>query len=124
VTKYCRQGTLKKLTHENMANGEWLKESELKHIGESLARAVDFLHHGPDSSPREWDPVTHRDIILGNLFLEFTTDPLDLVPWKVLLADFGCATSRSEFLASRRRCTLMNLPLRIHGTSLLRPSAW
>jgi serine/threonine protein kinase len=68
VTKYCRQGTLKQPIRKNMATNVWLQEPSLKHIGESLARAVDYLHHGPDDLPQAWDPVTHRDIILGNVF--------------------------------------------------------
>ncbi|KAH7411750.1 kinase-like domain-containing protein [Phaeosphaeria sp. MPI-PUGE-AT-0046c] len=68
----------------------------LWHVFESLLAAVHYCHTGPtDQHPGTWDPIYHRDIILGNVLL-ISHDSPDTPYSTVKLADFGCAMSRYE----------------------------
>lgn len=102
VTEYCNAGALKKMLAQHINCNTKVVEYLVWHIFESLVRAVQYCHHGPatatqgDSNPI-WDPVSHRDIILSNIFVMFnpaisTIDNLCTVK----LGDFGCAVTNSE----------------------------
>jgi serine/threonine protein kinase len=96
VGEYCKCGNLKGLIRYNLARNAWLDKPLLWHIFESLARAVEPCYRGPSSTRQDRDPVAHRDIILGNVFLQRSNN--GPFPYFVKVGDFGCATGRSELL--------------------------
>jgi serine/threonine protein kinase len=96
ITDYCDGGTLQNLTN-NMSKGKrCVPELFLWHVFESLLTAAHACHTGyPTWHQRTWDPIYHRDIILGNIFLMSSKSPSDSYP-TVVLADFGCAIAQGE----------------------------
>ncbi|CAF9920989.1 G2-specific serine/threonine protein kinase [Imshaugia aleurites] len=63
-----------------------------------LADALAFLHYGydrfakyPDTPPRSWRRIVHRDIKPGNVFLRRKLTSANPVP-QIVLGDFGLAT--------------------------------
>jgi serine/threonine protein kinase len=110
VTEYCDQGTLLDLIKAWNQRLELLPESFVWQVFESLVSAVQYLHHGPAiPAPGIWDPISHRDIILSNIFLTRAaqTNPNDYAV-QVKLGDFGCAITDSEM--ARRKYHVRDLP--------------
>ena len=98
--EYCKGGDL----------GDYIPRSGEKGVSETfmwdcfiqLAEAVAFLHYGyrsfakdPDTPPRGWCRVTHRDIKPHNVFLRYELTSKHPVP-DIVLGDFGLATLKYE----------------------------
>jgi hypothetical protein len=107
VTDLCNAGTLDQCMDENIAFNVSPPELFIWHVYESLVEAVRYCHHGPKGkSLLKWDPISHRDIIPGNILLtyeETNGDDDDEIYPTVKLADFGCAMTESEVVAKDLR---------------------
>lgn len=91
-TEFCEYATLQHLSYSLRENDERLHESKLWHILKGLTEAVRYLQQGPKEFPfLSWNPVYHRDIHLGNVFL--ASDPADPSKPRVVLGDFGLSTT-------------------------------
>ncbi|KAF2826471.1 kinase-like protein, partial [Ophiobolus disseminans] len=90
VTEFCNAGTL----HNYISKAQSLPDLFIWHVFESLVEAPRYSHGGPvNGFASLWDPVSHRDIIPGNILLHKESQGLDPV---VKLADWGCAVTKSE----------------------------
>jgi hypothetical protein len=68
TTDCCDKGTLKSLVLSHKAKKQPIPELFAWQIFESLVQAVVYCHNG--ASPFAWDEITHRDIILSNIFIK------------------------------------------------------
>lgn len=96
ITEYCDGGTLEKFSDDMRKGNICVPGLFLWHVLKSLLTAAHACHTGqPRWKPRDWDPIFHRDIIQGNIFLMSSKVPSESYP-TVVLADFGCAIAKSE----------------------------
>jgi serine/threonine protein kinase len=95
VTDCCNLGTLKTCMQKNLTEYKCAPELFIWHVFESLVEAVRFCHCGPVGKKAMWDPISHRDIIPGNILLHHDASNEGSYP-EVKLADFGCAVTESE----------------------------
>jgi serine/threonine protein kinase len=99
ITDFCEKGTLKDLVTFTQGQEQLIPELFAWQIFESLVQAVVYCHNG--DSPFAWDEITHRDIILSNIFIQ--TDKRKgsqnsyEYPLTVKLGDWGCTTTNSEW---------------------------
>jgi serine/threonine protein kinase len=102
VTDFCNGGTLETCMAKNRTPGLCVPELFVWHVFESLVDAIQYCHIGPqDLDPElwdtaDWDPIYHRDIIPGNILLSNDKNTTDNSYPTIVLADFGCAVSKSE----------------------------
>jgi hypothetical protein len=95
VMDQCNAGTLKTCMKKNLTKLTCAPELFIWHVFESLVEAVRFCHCGPVGKRVDWDPISHRDIIPGNILLHKVDEDEDVYP-VVKLADWGCAITQSE----------------------------
>jgi serine/threonine protein kinase len=107
VMDQCNAGTLKTCMKKNLTKSTCAPELFIWHVFESLVEAVRFCHCGPVGKTVDWDPISHRDIIPGNILLHKVDGDEDAYP-VVKLADFGCAVSQSE--VQQKALTSRDLP--------------
>jgi serine/threonine protein kinase len=111
ITDFCEKGTLKDMVLSHKAKKQLIPELFAWQIFESLVQAVVYCRNG--DSPFAWDEITHRDIILSNIFIK--TDKLKgshksyEYPLTVKLGDWGCAITSSEW--SSGNLDVWELPL-------------
>lgn len=105
VAEYCDKGTLAHLVPRYKASQRPIPDLFAWQVLQSLARAVHYCHHGPSShdgssTPEPWDEITHREIILGNIFLKTSGENNNQweYPITVKLGDWGCAIFQSEWM--------------------------
>ncbi|KAF1918148.1 kinase-like domain-containing protein [Ampelomyces quisqualis] len=106
VAEHCDRGTVAHLVRRYKDSQQPVPDLFAWQILNSLAQAVHYCHHGPltqthddCSSSEPWDEITHRDIILSNIFIQ-TSNEADNeweYPVTVKLGDWGCAISQSEW---------------------------
>lgn len=98
VTELCDEKTLKDLLRKYKIAQKTVPELFVFQIFESLARALKYCHHG-DPASDDWDPVSHRDLILDNYFIKFSrsSSPAEY-PCTIIAGDFGCAVTQSEYV--------------------------
>lgn len=97
VMYYCNQGILISFVHKVKS----LPALFIWHVFESLAEAVRYSHTGPmDGYSALWDPVSHIDIIPGNITFHKEDDRNEVYP-TVKLTDWGCAVTQSEVNTKR-----------------------
>jgi serine/threonine protein kinase len=103
VTEYCDKGTLKDEVRNHQSKGKAFTELLLWQILESLARAVGYCHNGPTvSGTKSWVEITHRDIILDNIFLKSSKSENSWeYPVTIKLGDWGCAVSATEWASAK-----------------------
>jgi serine/threonine protein kinase len=111
VTEFCEHKTLKDLVASYEARNQMVPELFVWQVFESLARAIQYCHHGRPSC-EVWDKVSHRDITAFNVFIKSTsTRQADEYPYSIKVGDFGCAITDSEWTNKDLNMTLYDLPL-------------
>ncbi|KAF2688796.1 kinase-like protein [Lentithecium fluviatile CBS 122367] len=96
-TEFCDGGSLEDMIMYMRESEEGVTEEFLWHVLESLVEAVRYCQRGNAvGTAGEWDgkwnPIYHRDIQPGNIFMSFNDIHISEFP-RVLLGDFGCSTS-------------------------------
>ncbi|EAT90833.2 hypothetical protein HBI56_216740 [Parastagonospora nodorum] len=108
VTEFCDKKTLGDIVRLYRDNGQWLPELFIWQVLISLARAVQYCHKGPTSG-KSWDSITHRDVILHNIFIHSSGRELrDRYPYTIKLGDWGCGVAQSEW--TRHNLKVRDLP--------------
>lgn len=107
-TEYCELGSLKEVVNHYLGTDERIPEIFLRHVLKSLAEAVCYCQQGPVGYAKgQWNTVYHRDITLRNVFLAsepdlgnvFLASESDInIPQmpRVVLGDFGLATTKDH----------------------------
>lgn len=76
-----------------------MPEEHIWHVFIQMAEALAYLHHGYTASlffpPPHWQPIIHRDIKPGNIFLRPSSNPSDSPFPDIILGDFGLASLES-----------------------------
>jgi serine/threonine protein kinase len=101
VAELCDAGTLESLVREYAEQGKRIPELFIWQMFEGLVDSLCYSHHGPKDSAGDWDSISHRDIILPNVFLRTASGNGEDYPFDVKLADWGCAITDSEMLAKQ-----------------------
>jgi hypothetical protein len=100
IADYCNKLTLKDYVRANALSGHVIPELFAWQIFTSLVEAVAYCHNG-DLSSSDWDEITHRDVIMGNIFIkteEHKAGPDYELPFTIRLGDWGCGISQSEWI--------------------------
>jgi len=97
VTEFCDKKTLGDMVRQYKDIGHWLPELFIWQVLISLARAVQYCHKGPTSG-KPWDSISHRDVILHNIFVQSSGRELrGRYPYTIKLGDWGCGVTQSEW---------------------------
>lgn len=98
--EHCQGGDLQHFVPRNGEAG--VSENFLWECFVQLADAIAFLHYGynrfannPNTPPRGWRRVVHRDVKPENVFLRYKLTSSQVVP-QFVLGDFGLATLEEE----------------------------
>lgn len=103
---FCDRGNLDSLIKRYSTLSLAIPEAFIWKVFESLAEALRLCHTGEHCKFDEctvlsenWDPVIHRDVLPGNVFL--TSIGSDGLYPRIVLGDFGCGVSRSDLLTGQ-----------------------
>jgi serine/threonine protein kinase len=109
VTEFCDKKTLQDVIRSHRQKKQLVPELFAWQVFASLARAVSHCHNG-DPMNSFWDEITHRDIILNNIFIKTNERSQRYeYPLTVKLGDWGCGVTQSEWNSCS--LTLDDLPV-------------
>jgi serine/threonine protein kinase len=114
VAEDCDRGTLAQLVRLFKDAQQPISDLFAWQVLDSLAQAVHYCDHesltqalDDDFSSQLWDEVTHRDIILGNIFIKTSNQANNQweYPVTVKLGDWECAICHSEWTNGKMKVT-------------------